>query len=164
MILRPAISMLHLKCRTFGIFKFTSQGAWGTKFPGWGKRLCSEINYSHHADSALGDHSSKQIKCGLLLQDMYCSGLLRMANVLQVDLWSLGVLCYEFLVGKPPFEADGHHETYRRISRVRKLSFYRSFCQVNCCHHYQEFYSAESLCLHRLTSSFQVMYLKGHET
>lgn len=36
----------------------------------------------------------------------------------KVDLWSLGVLCYEFLVGKPPFEADGHRETYRKISRV----------------------------------------------
>ncbi|XP_073233742.1 aurora kinase C-like [Porites lutea] len=36
----------------------------------------------------------------------------------KVDLWSLGVLCYEFLVGKPPFEAEGHQETYRRISRV----------------------------------------------
>ena len=36
----------------------------------------------------------------------------------KVDLWSLGVLCYEFLVGKPPFEAEGHSETYRRISRV----------------------------------------------
>ena len=36
----------------------------------------------------------------------------------KVDLWSLGVLCYEFLVGKPPFEAEGHTETYRRISRV----------------------------------------------
>lgn len=36
----------------------------------------------------------------------------------KVDLWSLGVLCYEFLVGKPPFEADGHSETYRRITKV----------------------------------------------
>lgn len=36
----------------------------------------------------------------------------------KVDLWSLGVLCYEFLVGKPPFEADSHQETYRRISKV----------------------------------------------
>lgn len=36
----------------------------------------------------------------------------------KVDLWSLGVLCYEFLVGKPPFEAEGSTETYRRITRV----------------------------------------------
>ena len=36
----------------------------------------------------------------------------------KVDLWSLGVLMYEFLVGGPPFEAEGHTQTYRRISRV----------------------------------------------
>ena len=36
----------------------------------------------------------------------------------KVDIWSLGVLCYEFLVGSPPFEAQGHQETYRRISKV----------------------------------------------
>ena len=36
----------------------------------------------------------------------------------KVDLWSLGVLCYEFLVGKPPFEAEGSTETYRRITQV----------------------------------------------
>ncbi|XP_006881715.1 PREDICTED: aurora kinase A [Elephantulus edwardii] len=36
----------------------------------------------------------------------------------KVDLWSLGVLCYEFLVGKPPFETNTYQETYNRISRV----------------------------------------------
>ncbi|XP_054641418.1 aurora kinase A [Dunckerocampus dactyliophorus] len=36
----------------------------------------------------------------------------------KVDLWSLGVLCYEFLVGKPPFETKSHEDTYRRISKV----------------------------------------------
>lgn len=36
----------------------------------------------------------------------------------KVDLWSLGVLCYEFLVGKPPFESSSYDETYRRISKA----------------------------------------------
>ncbi|XP_076469920.1 aurora kinase C-like [Babylonia areolata] len=36
----------------------------------------------------------------------------------KVDLWSLGVLCYEFLVGNPPFEAESHSDTYSRITRV----------------------------------------------
>lgn len=36
-----------------------------------------------------------------------------------VDLWSLGVLCYELLVGKPPFEAKDNNETYKRICAVK---------------------------------------------
>ncbi|PVU95327.1 hypothetical protein BB561_001901 [Smittium simulii] len=36
-----------------------------------------------------------------------------------VDLWSLGVLCFEFLVGSPPFEdLSGSAATYRRIAKV----------------------------------------------
>lgn len=36
----------------------------------------------------------------------------------KVDLWCLGVLCYELLVGHPPFESTSHAETYRRITKV----------------------------------------------
>ena len=33
----------------------------------------------------------------------------------KVDNWTVGVLCYELLVGKPPFEAESQNETYRKI-------------------------------------------------
>lgn len=39
----------------------------------------------------------------------------------KVDVWSLGVLCYEFLYGVPPFEAESHTETYNRIIHVDRF-------------------------------------------
>ncbi|PIO63092.1 hypothetical protein TELCIR_15325 [Teladorsagia circumcincta] len=36
----------------------------------------------------------------------------------QVDIWSIGVLCYEFLVGTPPFEHEDSVSTYRAIHDV----------------------------------------------
>lgn len=35
-----------------------------------------------------------------------------------VDIWSLGVLCYELLVGLPPFDSKDTHQTYRKIKYV----------------------------------------------
>ncbi|GLT39504.1 hypothetical protein SLA2020_136910 [Shorea laevis] len=39
-----------------------------------------------------------------------------------VDNWTLGILCYEFLYGAPPFEAESQSDTFRRIMKV-DLSF-----------------------------------------
>ncbi|XP_061691850.1 aurora kinase B-like [Syngnathoides biaculeatus] len=36
----------------------------------------------------------------------------------KVDLWCVGVLCFECLVGNPPFESRSQSETYRRIMMV----------------------------------------------
>lgn len=36
----------------------------------------------------------------------------------KVDLWCIGILCYEFLCGKPPFESTTPNETYKRILKV----------------------------------------------
>ncbi|KAJ3634037.1 hypothetical protein MTP99_010947 [Tenebrio molitor] len=36
-----------------------------------------------------------------------------------VDHWCLGILCYEFLVGRPPFESETPDETYKKIRKVQ---------------------------------------------
>lgn len=35
-----------------------------------------------------------------------------------IDQWCLGVLCYEFLVGSPPFESEDSETTYSKIRRI----------------------------------------------
>ena len=36
----------------------------------------------------------------------------------RVDLWCLGILCYEFCVGSPPFESESSPETCMKIRKV----------------------------------------------
>lgn len=38
-----------------------------------------------------------------------------------MDLWCLGVLCFEFLVGKPPFESDTKEDTYSKIKELELI-------------------------------------------
>ncbi|KAI6198765.1 Aurora kinase [Aphelenchoides besseyi] len=38
---------------------------------------------------------------------------------LHVDYWSIGVLCYELLCGKPAFETETSNDTYKRIAKAQ---------------------------------------------
>lgn len=77
-----------------------------------GEIKIADFGWSVHAPT-----SRRNTLCGTLdyLPPEMVEGREHDANV---DIWSLGILLYEFLVGTPPFEAEGHSATYRRISRV----------------------------------------------
>ncbi|KAI9504661.1 kinase-like domain-containing protein [Coemansia spiralis] len=73
----------------------------------------SDFGWSVHAPN-----SRRRTLCGTLdyLPPEMVEGRDHSASV---DLWSLGVLAYEFLVGVPPFEdLHSHKATYRRIAKV----------------------------------------------
>ncbi|KAJ2215157.1 spindle assembly checkpoint kinase [Coemansia sp. RSA 487] len=78
-----------------------------------GELKISDFGWSVHAPN-----SRRRTLCGTLdyLPPEMVEGRDHSASV---DLWSLGVLAYEFLVGVPPFEVmDSHKATYRRIAKV----------------------------------------------
>lgn len=77
-----------------------------------GELKIADFGWSVHAPN-----SRRQTLCGTLdyLPPEMVEGR---AHDAAVDVWSLGVLAYEFLVGGPPFEAAGHSDTYKRILRV----------------------------------------------
>ena len=50
-----------------------------------------------------------------------------------VDNWTLGILCYEFLYGSPPFEADEQDDTLRRYGlKYLLFSLWSSFLNILC--------------------------------
>lgn len=77
-----------------------------------GELKIADFGWSVHAPN-----SRRKTLCGTLdyLPPEMVEGAYHDANV---DVWSLGVLMYEFLYGVPPFEAAGHSETYKRILKV----------------------------------------------
>lgn len=78
-----------------------------------GELKIADFGWSVHAPS-----SRRQTMCGTL---DYLPPEMVQHKVYDknVDLWCLGVLTFEFLVGHPPFETETSEETYRRIVEVR---------------------------------------------
>jgi len=72
----------------------------------------SDFGWSVHAPS-----SRRETMCGTL--DYLPPEMVeRRTHDEKVDIWSLGVLCYEFLDGDPPFESEGQQATFDRITSV----------------------------------------------
>lgn len=72
----------------------------------------ADFGWSVHAPT-----SKRNTMCGTLdyLPPEMVSG---QTYDIYVDHWCLGILCYEFLVGRPPFLSDSSDETYRKIKKV----------------------------------------------
>ncbi|KAL6061743.1 Aurora kinase [Balamuthia mandrillaris] len=78
-----------------------------------GELKIADFGWSVHAP-----HSRRKTLCGTLdyLPPEMIEGK---THNNAVDIWSLGVLLYEFLVGKPPFETTSQRDTTVRISKVQ---------------------------------------------
>ncbi|EZA58781.1 hypothetical protein DMN91_008688 [Ooceraea biroi] len=78
-----------------------------------GELKIADFGWSVHAPS-----SRRDTLCGTLdyLPPEMVSGKTHNHTI---DFWSIGVLCYECLVGKPPFYATTNDETYVNIKKLR---------------------------------------------
>ncbi|XP_046917228.2 aurora kinase A [Dermatophagoides farinae] len=74
-----------------------------------GQVKIADFGWSVHAPS-----SRRETMCGTL-DYLPPEMILQRPYNHYVDLWCLGVLAYEFIVGRPPFETKNSFETYRRI-------------------------------------------------
>jgi len=74
-----------------------------------GELKIADFGWSVHAPS-----SKRDTMCGTL--DYLPPEMIRgHSHDAGVDLWTLGILCYEFLTGGPPFECQSTDTTYQRI-------------------------------------------------
>ncbi|XP_022118207.1 aurora kinase B [Pieris rapae] len=72
----------------------------------------ADFGWSVHAPS-----EKRKTMCGTL-DYLPPEMIKRQVYNVSVDHWCIGVLLYEFLVGKPPFESDGQDQTYAKILAV----------------------------------------------
>ncbi|KAF6214436.1 hypothetical protein GE061_009179 [Apolygus lucorum] len=77
-----------------------------------GRVKIADFGWSVHAPN-----SRRDTVCGTL-DYLPPEMILNMKHDFLVDNWSLGVLCYELLCGKPPFETKTYEETYYNITHT----------------------------------------------
>jgi len=79
----------------------------------YGELKMADFGWSVHAQN-----SPRQTLCGTL--DYLPPEMIKGQKYDEkVDLWTIGVLCYEFLVGKPPFETSCQAETHQLILKLQ---------------------------------------------
>jgi serine/threonine protein kinase len=78
-----------------------------------GRIKIGDFGWAVHAPS-----NKRQTLCGTLdyLPPEMIEGQVHDHNV---DIWALGVLMYEFLTGRPPFESQTQRETYSKITNIK---------------------------------------------
>ncbi len=64
---------------------------------------------------AYGVHVPAGPGCAYLAAGVSAGSAVRWPNRVQVDAWAVGILCYELMVGYPPFEQESRAATYEHI-------------------------------------------------